>query len=530
MNSCFSEAIKAINNFLVKSNDDLEKELKEQGYAITKKTVEDINNLEEILDNEIDNLSECIASDMLDNDDLVEYEENGLDSFINEDDFANSVKAIFAEIGGEKVLEYADAYIKQNDNTMEISKLTNRSSDTIDKWINEVSSYFKNDCIKSLKEVLQDGISSGKSIDIMARELQSEGIRDGYFKSRTVAQTEILRLHSMAVNESMVQTPWIEKKEWIHTGAHKNKPRPNHQAMNSTIVLKNERFTLYGIDGCVYHPMYPRDSCLPASETVNCKCIHRPVANDDPVTFDFDEKTKLQSEAIENDNEKWLKEKDMEPVVNTDGMYDFIKSLDKEDQINYWGGGNIGKQRWAMVESGVIRSDEDIQKMFKTNESGIRSRKTLNELQEDGIISVKESILNHSVVGEYIEPSKLYPNGRLKGGGHTQAAMIECDKRGIEYTVNKTFSNGVRIGNVPSSKLKIKQSGNGQAWFPEDWTDVDLLCAGTFVGNSKAELVDGYHKTAVYKNVAVRVLYDSEGSIATVCPDLDQDLYVKGVV
>lgn len=40
---------------------------------------------------------------------------------------------------------------------------------------------------------------------------------------------------------------------------------------------------------------------------------------------------------------------------------------------------------------------------------------------------------------------------------------------------------------------------------------------------------NSYYKTGVYKNVAVRVLYKTDGSIETICPDYDQNLFVKGV-
>lgn len=87
----------------------------------------------------------------------------------------------------------------------------------------------------------------------------------------------------------------------------------------------------------------------------------------------------------------------------------------------------------------------------------------------------------------------------------------------------------MRIGNVPTSKLKIKQSRNGQAWFPETWDEDKILAAGTAIANNGEPLIEGYHKTGVYDGVAVRVLME-KGNISTVCPDLDQDLFVKGVV
>jgi hypothetical protein len=152
----------------------------------------------------------------------------------------------------------------------------------------------------------------------------------------------------------------------------------------------------------------------------------------------------------------------------------------------------------------------------------------LQELVDDGIFTVKQSVVNHSVIGTYKQSSKPYPNGRMVSGGHTQTAMAECTLKGIDYEVTGTFSNGVRIGNVPSSDIKIKRTESGQAWFPENWDEDKVRTAGTYVANNGKELIEGYRKTDVYDGVAVRVLF-TKGEISTICPDLDQNLYVEGV-
>lgn len=43
--------------------------------------------------------------------------------------------------------------------------------------------------------------------------------------------------------------------------------------------------------------------------------------------------------------------------------------------------------------------------------------------------------------------------------------MEQLDKYGIKYNLVKTYSNGVRVGNVPDPKSRLKKSGTGQAWF-----------------------------------------------------------------
>ena len=104
--------------------------------------------------------------------------------------------------------------------------------------------------------------------------------------------------------------------------------------------------------------------------------------------------------------------------------------------------------------------------------------------------------------------------------------MKECDVKGIEYSVNKKFSNGVCLGNVPSSKLPMKRKGNGQSWFPENWDSDKVLLAGTYTANN-GNTIESNRKIAVYDGVAIRTLIYDE--VDTICPDLDQDMYVEGV-
>ena len=106
--------------------------------------------------------------------------------------------------------------------------------------------------------------------------------------------------------------------------------------------------------------------------------------------------------------------------------------------------------------------------------------------------------------------------------------MDKCDKLGIEYSVTKTYSNGVRVGNIPSSGMAAKRNGNAQLWFPDDWDEEKIRLAGTSVANNGMPFNNGYQKTGVYDGVAVRVLITQE-NVGTVCPDIDQAAYVKGV-
>jgi len=59
-------------------------------------------------------------------------------------------------------------------------------------------------------------------------------------RARQTSITEILRAHSVAQQEAIMQNPAIEFKEWVHTGIYQYKPRQNHVDIDGVIALKSE--------------------------------------------------------------------------------------------------------------------------------------------------------------------------------------------------------------------------------------------------------------------------------------------------
>ena len=55
-------------------------------------------------------------------------------------------------------------------------------------------------------------------------------------------------------------------------------------------------------------------------------------------------------------------------------------------------------------------------------------------------------------------------------------------------------------------------------WFPKDWTDDDILVAGTYVANSKSK-PNGIFKFDTYKGVKVGIIIDNNGNPSTIFPD-----------
>lgn len=134
----------------------------------------------------------------------------------------------------------------------------------------------------------------------------------------------------------------------------------------------------------------------------------------------------------------------------------------------------------------------------------------------------------HSNEGAYTKPRK---DGhiRLKSGGHGQAGMNELDKYGIKYNVVKTYTNGVRVGNIPSHKNPNKATGMGQTWFPKTWTSKDIKHAGEHVANLKGNRhsKDGVAVYGMWKGVRVGVIR-THGQIGTIFPDSKQPNSKRG--
>lgn len=530
---CCKRLAGAIERYITKAESGLSEELAKAGYADAVNSVKGAGMLEDDLAGILLEQTERIV-EFLKKFATLEAAKEALESFFDDDDARDAVRKICEEYYSGIVPKLADIYIRETDGELAVSQIRKKTSSWITEWSAKLSNLMRLSSEQQIGRLIDASIEKGEGVDVLARRLMDHGIRNEQWQARRAALTEMLRAHSVAQQEAMTQDPSVTKKRWRHTGSYRNKNfRENHRNMDGQTVPVDKAYELQGTKGKIYHPMYPRDSILPPEESVNCHCLSQPIADDDILGMSLEEREKLQQQIIDEDDRKWVEELDArnkaKAGINEDTVrLDWIRAKDRESQIAYFGGGSAGRQRLALVESGVISSDEDLEKLYKVNGKGKRVRKTLQELADDGIFTVDEKALNHSVNGSFAEASKAYPNGRMTGGGHSQSAMECCDARGIGYEVNKTFSNGVRIGNVPTSRLKIKQRENGQAWFPETWDEDKILNAGTAVANNGEPLLEGYHKTGVYDGVAVRVLADN-GKIVTICPDLDQDLYVEGV-
>ena len=133
---------------------------------------------------------------------------------------------------------------------------------------------------------------------------------------------------------------------------------------------------------------------------------------------------------------------------------------------------------------------------------------------------VHHQALIHSFDGEYSRNPRTGAIQNIKSGGHSQSALDVMNRNGIAYNIVKTYPNGVRVGNIPSIKSKIKKTGTGMAWFPKNWSVKDMVRAGEHVSRLKHNrgVKDGVTIWGTYKGVRIGVI-KTHGQVATIFPD-----------
>ena len=521
--------IEAIDKYLAKADDELSDVLADEGYADAEDSVKVINAMQEeiaeTLQNQTDDLVEALAAEQ---DSGWAAAQKKVSEMLDGDDIEDQVQEAVADMFQTEVPKLATVYMQETDGDLVVDVIRQRTKSWIASWSQRLGQLMKINTHQQITDIIQRTIDQGESIETLTRKIMDGGWRNEHYQARRVAVTEVLRAHSVAREEAIQQSPSTDRKEWRHTGAHKNKPRPNHVDMDGQIVLKDKPFELQGRDGVVYHPMYPRDPILPASETVNCHCIHRGVAADDALGMSLEERRQLQQKYIEEDDGAWKKELDEQNKAKAGitpySALESFRGKTREKQIKY-----LGKAKMALYDARLIDSDEMLRKIKKS---------TLQELREGGIFTVGSSAARHSTVGDFSnlanpkKPAGGRNGGNMTGGGHSQANIDELSNRGIAYSIEKTYDNGVRIGGVANHTAPEKRLGqSGQSWFPESWDTEKITVAGTYTANRPAITEEirndagdiiGYRKFQKFDGVTVGIFEDAGHNIDTVFPDAAQ--------
>jgi hypothetical protein len=303
----FETLIKALDTYISKADDDLTDRLNEEGYLNASETVENINSLEDAIAEILEQELEYFLGE-IEGVDLETAINNIMPNLLEGDLTDEKLAEVFKDIFEKALRSLTDSYIKQIDKDLAFSMFSERTSDWIKSWSEELGRIMKLGSHEELERILNKGLENGDSVQqVMEKLMDSYGFSRK--RARATAITEMLTAHSYSQEEAIRQSPAVDRKEWKHTGEHKIKPRPHHQAMDGTIVKKNEPFVIYAPTG-TYEAMFPRDISLPASERVNCHCVHRAIVNDDIFGLPIEERRKLQQQAIEEDNALWEAELD----------------------------------------------------------------------------------------------------------------------------------------------------------------------------------------------------------------------------
>lgn len=301
--------VKAIDRYLQKADDDFEETLEDEGRVLAEDTVKAMNDLETGITLALLSETDYFVNEIKKKKTISEL----MDVFeeIKEKDvYCDEIKTVVAEKLHEEIPKYVKQYVKVVDKEIKITRVSQRTYDWIDSWSSELANMMKLTSHTQIEDILKRGLDVGSDISSVTLDILNSGIRNEYYKARTVAVTEILRAHNVSKQEAAMQNPCIKEKMWRHTGAHKNEPRENHVEMDGQKVPVDQPFTLEGADGITYYPMCPVDPDLPPGESINCHCIAQDIVDEDILAMSLEERQALQQKIIDEMDDEWEKELD----------------------------------------------------------------------------------------------------------------------------------------------------------------------------------------------------------------------------
>lgn len=301
------QLIKAIDRYIEKADNDLSKTLDDTGFARAEDSVEAIADLEDKLAEVLTDQTTEIAKTILAARNLTAALKV-VEEFFAEDETRQRLAETLKEFYEENVPTLSTVYIREAEDDMVVSQIRQRTTSWIKSWSDDLADLMQLTSKKQIESLISNAFESGASIEDLKHKLMAEGVRNEEYRARSTALTEMLRAHSVAMEEAIQQSPATDRKGWRHSGVHRIAPRENHVVMDGQIVAKEKPFVLIGRNGSTYHPMFPRDPNLPAEEVINCHCTHIPIVNDEVLGMSLEERQKLQQQIIDEDDRAWEKE------------------------------------------------------------------------------------------------------------------------------------------------------------------------------------------------------------------------------
>ena len=302
--------IKAIDAYLAKADGDLADALDAEGYAEPQATIGYMQGIEDDVAEALVEETDYFLAEAEKAADLETFAADIWPRVKLNDRLKAKLATVFTEHLSEFMPEFVAYYIAQTDRSLKLEVVSKRTVAWVESWSEQLGEIMQLNSHKEIETILTKGLKDGTGIASFTREILDSGIRDEYYKARRVALTEVLGAHSVAQQEAFMQSPAVVDKAWKHTGAYRNEPRQNHLDMDGQRVPKDAPFTLTGIKGGTYEPMYPRDIILPPEERINCHCICQPVVSEETLGLPLEERQRLQQEAIDAMDDEWEKELD----------------------------------------------------------------------------------------------------------------------------------------------------------------------------------------------------------------------------
>lgn len=332
----------------------------------------------------------------------------------------------------------------------------------------------KDRLVSNMQNVISQGLIQGKSIQKMTADI-SRRMEVGYADAHRLIMTETSRVINQGTLDGYKKSQIVEIYEYlaeldVHTS-------------DICRALDGQKFKITDAEiGMNYPPTHP--NCRSTTVAYFGDDVGARVARDfSGQTYNVPAGMKYQEwydTHVKDQVSAWLREQDPKAQEK------FLK----------------GKQKRILFQAGILEEKD--------------FHRSLQELQNNGILTITDGTVKHASQGVFTEVSH-----RLKEGGHGQSSLAYMDKQKIEYNVVKTYSNGVRAGNVPFHKIKQKRIGDNQSWFPENWDDEKIQTVGTYVANQRKP---GERKVyAIYENVKVGVILDENNKVTTIFPDSNQD-------
>lgn len=306
-----SSLAKAIDAYIAKADSDLKGALGDAGFTDPTGTVKKISALERRVSGALIEETELFTAAAGKAVDLEAFAADIWPGLKSTDGVDKKLSEIFLDEFNTNMPKLATNYIKAVDSELVVDAISKRTAAWAESWSEELGRIMKLTSHNEIERILVAGLKDGQSIAEFTQAFLDSGIRNEYYRARSVAVTEVLTAHSVAAQESYMQSPAVEKKEWCHTGDYRNAPRENHVAINGQRVPANAVFKLEGLDGGIYYPLYPRDPAeLPPGERVNCHCIAQPIVSEDILGLSIEERRALQAKAVAEDDDAWEKELD----------------------------------------------------------------------------------------------------------------------------------------------------------------------------------------------------------------------------